>query len=165
MLYTDKPLPTVTSWQALKLHHNQRCRRPHLRAGISVVAAAVVAVEGVQGMRYCTVTLLDNLNRCVAVWRCVTAWPASQRLSVWKRKLSSAAATLCTCRSAYSAASVNGHWAKYGIAVFQRCSHLWRRVVHVCNWLVRITIITTQRYRCARSVTRYRRTDKSTTIS
>jgi len=79
VLYTDKWLPTVTSRQALKLHHNQRCRRPHLRAGMSVVAAAVVAVV-VQGMRYCTVTLLDNLNRCV--WRCVTAWPASQRLSV-----------------------------------------------------------------------------------
>jgi len=49
MLYTDKQLPTVTSWQALKLHHDQRCRRPHLRASMSVVAAAVVSV-GVQGM-------------------------------------------------------------------------------------------------------------------
>jgi len=45
MLYTDKRLPTVTSWQALKLHHNQRCRRPQLQASMSVVAAAVVAVR------------------------------------------------------------------------------------------------------------------------
>jgi len=77
LLYTDKGLPTVTTWQALKLHHNQRCRRPHLQASMSVVAAAVVAV-GVQGMRYCTVTLLDNLDRCI--WRCITAWQASQKL-------------------------------------------------------------------------------------
>jgi len=44
MLYIDKRLPTVTSWQALQLHNNQCCRRPHLRAGMSVVAAAVVVV-------------------------------------------------------------------------------------------------------------------------
>jgi len=41
MLYTDKWLPTVMSWQALKVHHNQRCRRPHLQASMSVVAATV----------------------------------------------------------------------------------------------------------------------------
>ena len=33
-------------------------------ASMSVLVAAEVVV-GVQGMRYCTVTLLDNLDRCV----------------------------------------------------------------------------------------------------
>jgi len=91
MLYTDKPLPTVTSWQALKLHHNQSCHRPHLQASMSVVAAAVVAV-GVQGMRYCTMTLLDNLDKCVA-WSCLASQPAPVCVKTQ--------AELCCCNPVY----------------------------------------------------------------
>jgi len=78
-------------------------------------------------MQYSTVTLLDSL--CLERRHTCTDQPEAVRVKTQ--------AELCCCNPSVHVGQpvmqlgVNGHWAKYGIAVFQRSSHLRRHIVHV----------------------------------